>query len=65
MATTRKERPVFRSMEDFRARYFPDEPKRTVIIETPEAARAWGVEMAREAMKELKIKSQKAASDLK
>ncbi len=59
MATTRKEKPAFRSMEEFTTRYFPNEPKRQVIIETPEAAKAWGVEMARAAMKELKIKSQK------
>ncbi len=57
MATTRKEKLKICSMEEFRARYFPDEPKRKVIIDNPEKARAWGVEMAREAMKQLKAKS--------
>jgi hypothetical protein len=61
VATIRKGKSKICSMDEFRARYFTDEPKRRVIIDTPEKARAWGVEMAREAMKNLKTKSQKVA----
>jgi hypothetical protein len=60
MATNKKKDLTFRSMEEFRNRYFLDEPKRKIIVETPDQARALGIEMARETMKELKIKLHKA-----
>lgn len=54
MATNRKEKPTFRSMEEFRSRYFSTAPRRKVIIGTPEEARALGIEMARETVKNMK-----------
>jgi len=55
MVTKRKNRIVFRSMEEFRSRYFPNERKQR-IIETPEEARTMGVNMARTSVEKVKLK---------
>lgn len=62
MTTNKQQELTFRSIEEFRKKYFPDGPKRRDIVEKPEQARALGLEMARETIQELKAKSHKATA---
>jgi hypothetical protein len=57
MEVRKKDRLIFRSMEEFRSKYFPNDRKSRTIVKTSDEARALGAKMAREAMKQIKIKS--------
>jgi len=53
-----KREKVIKSLEEFRKIYLPKQERR-IIIETPEEARDFGIILADESLKKIKIKSVK------